>query len=122
LQTCGKGPLHVCDFVLHDWLVPRHVCALDPTHCAPVQVAATTPLQTPADPLHCAGKAPVHAPATRPLQVGTLLHAPAVLLTQAPAKALHVWATRLLQVCGLSGPVCGHDGLVGSHQMTFSFS
>jgi hypothetical protein len=56
------------------------------------------------------------------LQVGAFLHEPLTGFAHSPAVALHVWRLRLPQACATCGPVCGHEALVGSHQMMFSFS
>ena len=97
-------------------------------------------MHTPAEPWQSAGRKPAQVPVTRPVQLGALLHDPLIWFWHSPAKALQVWAWRPPQacaivgpvcgrgtntlelVCGNCGPVCGHDGLVGSHQRMFSFS
>ena len=122
VQVCGNGPLQVCADVGQVCAVPLQVCALEPVHDAPLHAAATKPLQTPALPWQSAGRKPLHVPVTRPLQLGAFLHEPTTLFWHKPAKALQVWSLKALQVCVCGAPVCGHDGLVGSHQMMFSFS
>ena len=86
--------------------------------------------------LHAAAMAPVQTPAVPPAQVGGFVQLPKLPLQlaglgfplQRPGSFLQVsnlalqnWGLRS-QVCACVGPVCGHEGLVGSHQMMFSFS
>src|SRR6266567_972318 len=133
LHTCGRhvcvpgswqfwlvGPLHVCGDVAQVCWVPLQVCGFLLVQLAALQLAGTL-LQVPCVPLQ---PAPVQAPMTRPLQVAAVglplqFHGS---LSQVCLSPLQSWFWRLPQNCDCVGPVCGHDGLVGSHQMTFSFS
>ena len=66
----------------------------------------------------------LQVPTTRPLHaapIGLPLQLPGSFL-QGSTLALQTWFRKVPHVCPTTGPVCGHDGLVGSHQMTFSFS
>ena len=120
-QVWLVGPLHVCGDVAQVCWMPLQVCGFLLVQLAALQAAGTKLLQVPGVPLQ---PAPVQAPMTSPLHVadvGLPLQFPGSL-SQVCFWPPQVWCRRLPQNCDCVGPVCGHDGLVGSHQMTFSFS
>jgi len=126
MHVWANGPLHVCAAVGQVCDVPLQVWPRGLLHLGavmPLHTGAMKPLQAPAVPVHSGATAPLQVPTVSPLQTGPEkpLQAPGALL-QVWAMALQVCAPALAHVCVWIAPVCGHDGLVGSHQRMFSFS